>query len=179
MRLYLHVLRGTQLARRQKVITLRYASYAVAGTIEGLDWDLDSANELLCPFSFSFRVKLLLFVNTTPVLVPTRPNGPVADPDSIAYDGGRPRTLGSVVRMFGSTPPDTVPGPTGAVPESASVPSDSSLQPADGSVTPSPNFSPNVNPNVRETRPAPAVYQGTAVEIPPGTPGSLYAGPPT
>lgn len=147
VRLYLHVLRGTQLARRQKAVTMRYDSFAVAGTIEAIAWNLASDNETLCPFEMQFRVKRLFIVNYTSGWTPTRPNGPIADPLALAFDG-RPRNQGSVVQMVASTPPDTVEGPTPMSPLPASE------QPSmSGGDRAAASFSTNVNRDVRPTRP--------------------------
>jgi len=57
VRLYRDILRGTQLARRQKVARLRYDGVVVSGTYMGLDWGLDAENEVNVPFGFAFLVK--------------------------------------------------------------------------------------------------------------------------
>jgi hypothetical protein len=105
VRLYLHVLRGTQLARRQKSVSLRYDSFIVNGTIESLDWELSATTETFCPFAFTFRVKRFGIIYATDGWVPTRPHGPIADPDAIAFDGV-PRSEGSVEHVAARTPSD-------------------------------------------------------------------------
>lgn len=147
VRLYLNVLRGTQLARRQKVITLRYDSFAVSGTIESLDWSLSAENETICPFVFSFRVKRLYIVNYTAGWTPTRPNGPIADIHALAFDG-RPREQSSVFQMRAQVPPDAVSGPT---PESPAAIDEEPLASITDATTPS--FSVNTDTNIRQTRP--------------------------
>jgi hypothetical protein len=106
-RLYVHLLRGTQLARRQKIVTIRYDSFMVAGALINLQTDLNSANELLVPFQFSVLVKRFDVTNFTPGWTPTNPGGPFStDPYSVAYDS-RPRDESSVRSLTARTPPDT------------------------------------------------------------------------
>lgn len=56
-RLYRDVLRGTQLARRQKLAHLRYDSYIVSGAMMNLVEDMESSNEMVVGFSFQFVVR--------------------------------------------------------------------------------------------------------------------------
>ena len=110
-RLYVALLRGTQLARRQKIASLRYDSYIVAGSMLNLSLTHQGQNELLVPFTFQFLVKRVLISNYTAGWVPTRASGPfAADPLLVPYDG-RPRQESSLQAIVARTPPGTVEGP--------------------------------------------------------------------
>jgi hypothetical protein len=82
VKLYISVLRGIQLARRSKVVSLRYDSFIVTGTILNLNWQHNVQNELIVPFGFSLLVKRLYVINTTTGWVPTAVNviPPAQDP---------------------------------------------------------------------------------------------------
>ena len=147
VRLYLEVLRGTQLARRQKVVTLRYDSFTVAGTIESIQWSLESSNELICPFTFTFRVKRLYVTNFTAGWIPMRPLGPIGDPNAIAFDSGSSDRSRTAVQLFSVTPPGTVPGPTPQTPDPPFI------GPPDAGPAPNASFPTNPNPDVRSSRP--------------------------
>lgn len=110
-RLYLHVLRGTQLARRQKIISLKYDSFIVAGAMMNLQTSLMAANEIAVPFTFQLLVKRISLVNTTAGWVPTNPGGAFAsDPLAVASDGAVQNQ--QVPRAYsGQTPPGTVEAP--------------------------------------------------------------------
>lgn len=56
-RIYRDIIRGTQLARRKKVVRLKYNGTIVCGTTLGLDWQLSADNETAVPFSFQILVK--------------------------------------------------------------------------------------------------------------------------
>lgn len=113
MRLYLSVLRATQLARRQKVMAMRYDSYTISGVMTNLVLSIQGANELLVPFQFNVIVKRFDFTHVTRGWVPTRPGGPfAADPLLVPYDG-RPRKERVLSEIVARTPPGTVEGPTG------------------------------------------------------------------
>ena len=87
-RLYLALLRGTQLARRSLIVNIRYDSYTIAGAVTNFTDQLSSNNELQVPFSFQFLVKKLHFTNTTNDWQPTQPNGAFAtDPRLVTFDG--------------------------------------------------------------------------------------------
>lgn len=117
LRLYIAILRGTQLARRQKIASLRYDSYIVAGAMTNLNMTLLGANELLIPFSFQFLVKKLVISKFTRGWTPTRVDGPfAADPLLVPYDG-RPRSESALQAILARTPPGTVAGPNGDAPE--------------------------------------------------------------
>ena len=150
VRLYLHVLRGTQCARRSKSVTLQYDSFAVNGTIESLDWSLNAQNELLCPFTMAFRVKRLYVTNYTANWSPTQPHGSIADPNAIAADVGGQSERRNAFALFASVPTGT---------EQQNAPTATSQPPADANPQQSSvdnsqvSMMPNANPNVRDTRP--------------------------
>lgn len=90
-RLYTQILRATQMARRQKSLSLSFDSYILNGVMVNMNMSLSAANELMVPFSFMFLVKRVFITNYTPGWVPTRATTPfAADLNAIAYDG-RPR----------------------------------------------------------------------------------------
>lgn len=107
LRLYLEILRGTQLARRQKIINLKIDSYVITGAMIGVSFTLNAASEIYVPFAFQLLVKRIDFVNYTIGWVPTRVFTPfAADPNAIPYDG-RPRNSGARIAIAGRIPPDT------------------------------------------------------------------------
>jgi len=55
--LYRDILRGTQLARRNQIMWLRYDSYIVAGAMTSLNASLQAAMETAMSFSFTYLVK--------------------------------------------------------------------------------------------------------------------------
>jgi len=61
-RIYRDMIRGTQLARRRKVVALRYDNMVVRGTTDGFSWQLGGDNEMACPFSFQLLVKSILLL---------------------------------------------------------------------------------------------------------------------
>jgi hypothetical protein len=92
LRLYLHILRGTKLAQRRKIVSIKFDSFIVAGSLSNFQSKLQAGMEVLTPFSFQLLVKQVRIVNFTQGWVPTRPNGRFsADPLAVAYDG-RPTT---------------------------------------------------------------------------------------
>ena len=106
-RLYTQILRATQMARRQKSLSMSFDSYVVNGTMVNLSMGLASNNELVVPFSFQLLVKRVAITNYTQGWVPTRANTPfAADLNAIAYDG-RPRNEGALVRIAARIPPGT------------------------------------------------------------------------
>lgn len=58
-RIYRDMIRGTQLARRRKLLTLRYDNMLVRGTVDSFGWQLGAENEMVCPFSFQLTVKTI------------------------------------------------------------------------------------------------------------------------
>lgn len=113
-RLYTQILRATQLARRQKVLTIAFDSYAVNGVMMNLNMQLSAANELVVPFTFQLLVKRVVDINTTSRWVPTSATTPfAADLFAIGYDG-RPSLSRSMAGMLAQTPlPSQTVTPTG------------------------------------------------------------------
>lgn len=108
LRLYLEVLRGTQLARRQKIINLKIDSYIVTGAMTALNFQMNSNSEIYIPFSFNLLVKRVQIVKYTRGWLPTSANTPfAADPRAILYDG-TPRPAGSVRDVQALIPPNLV-----------------------------------------------------------------------
>ena len=86
-RLYTHILRATQMARRQKSLSLAFDSYVVNGVMMNLNLALSSSNELLVPFSFQLLVKRVFITNYTKGWVPTTAGTPFpADPLARDFD---------------------------------------------------------------------------------------------
>jgi hypothetical protein len=66
--------RGTQLARRGQIMSLRYDSMIVVGAMRNLAWSTSATMEMASPFSFDFLVKNvhIIYGNVAP---PTRVPG--------------------------------------------------------------------------------------------------------
>lgn len=108
-RLYTQILRATQLARRQKSMSLSFDSYVVNGSMMNLNLAMAAQNELYMQFSFQLVVKRVFITNFTAGWTPTRAGTPfAADLNAIAYDG-RPRELQSLSRIAARTPNGTEP----------------------------------------------------------------------
>jgi hypothetical protein len=58
-RVYRDMIRGTQLARRRKLVALRYDNMIVRGTTDSMGWSISADNEMVCPFQFSLLVKTI------------------------------------------------------------------------------------------------------------------------
>lgn len=111
-RLYTQILRATQMARRQKSMSLSFDSYVVNGVMTNLSMNLTSQNELLVPFSFQLLVKRVFITNFTRGWVPTTAGTPfAADLNAIAYDG-RPREDASLSRIAARNQSDSEPDET-------------------------------------------------------------------
>jgi len=54
---YQHLMRGTQLARRNALVRIKYDSVIVSGTMTSHTQSLNAENEMVVPFSFSLLVK--------------------------------------------------------------------------------------------------------------------------
>lgn len=107
MRLYLEIMRGTRLAQRQKVLSLKIDSYIITGAMTSVNFALKSASEIYVPFAFQMLVKRIDIVNYTHGWVPTRASTPfAADPNAIPYDG-RPRSAGAQLAIAARLPPNT------------------------------------------------------------------------
>lgn len=108
-RLYTQILRATQMARRQKSLSLSFDSYVVNGIITNINLSLSSNNELMVPFAFQLLVKRVFITNYTRGWVPTQANTPFsADLNAIAYDG-RPREEGALNVIVGRTSTESQP----------------------------------------------------------------------
>ena len=115
LRLYLEILRGTQLARRQKVVSLKIDSYIITGALVASNFQLQSNTEVMVPFSFQLLVKRVAIVTYTEGWVPTWASTPfAADPNAIPYDG---RRLGSGARVAGAARLSTNAASQGPVPD--------------------------------------------------------------
>lgn len=106
-RLYTQVLRATQMARRQKSMSLAFDSYVLNGVMLNLNMSLASQNELYIPFSFQMILKRIYVTNFTSGWTPTRAGTAfAADLNAIPYDG-RPRELRSLSQITATTPAGT------------------------------------------------------------------------
>ncbi len=63
-RIYRDMIRGTQLARRRKLLRLRYNGMIVSGSVQNLNLDLDGDNEMSLSFSFQLLPKSILILPT-------------------------------------------------------------------------------------------------------------------
>lgn len=119
-RLYLEILRGTQLARRQKLVSIRYDSVVVTGAMMNLVTNLEASNELAVPFSFNLLVKRIHYSNVTHNWNPSQAGSPfVTDPLFVPYDG-RPRSDTALRSFAMTTNPSLAPNP-GANPTNANT----------------------------------------------------------
>ncbi len=111
VRLYLHVLRGTQLARRHKTVSLKYDNFLISGTMFGTTWQHSAANELRIPFSFNFLVKKIKLINYTQGWKPTVPDDSFQQDPRLIISSGRARNpQGSSIRparLTRDTDPET------------------------------------------------------------------------
>lgn len=82
-RLYQDVLRGTQLARRRKLLRLRYDSVIVSGVVTNLNMSLTADQEDRSPFSFGF-IPLQYVIYTPSIGVPTKLEEPFLPSASFA-----------------------------------------------------------------------------------------------
>lgn len=57
LRTYASVMRGTQLAQNHELLRLVLPNMTLTGSISGLSWDQDSANDVAIQFSFQFLAK--------------------------------------------------------------------------------------------------------------------------
>jgi hypothetical protein len=111
LRMYMQLTRGTQLARRGKVISLRYDSFVVTGTLFNMSWQHNAQNEIGVPFSFSLLLKRLFIVRSTLGWKPTTPNAAASDPLLAVSSGSKmPRQENAPVavgRASGTPTPPT------------------------------------------------------------------------
>jgi hypothetical protein len=152
-RIYTEILRATQLARRQKSLSLSFDSYVVNGVMMNMTMSLNAANELVVPFSFQLLVKRVFFTNFTSGWTPTTAGTPFpADP--LAHDFDRiPREEGMLLVPHVTTPPATM--------EVAPVPG---AAPNANAATPVINGVAGVGPNetAQQAQIAPVAVQSTA-----------------
>ena len=79
--------RGTQLARRNLTMRIRYDSMIVSGAMTSFRWALTAGQETYCPFSFSFLVKSIqgIYGNVAP---PTQfANEEAFTPEGVQLEG--------------------------------------------------------------------------------------------
>ena len=60
LRIYQTMIRGYQLARRKKILRLRYNNLIVSGAAFNFGFNLAAENEMACPFNFSLLVKSII-----------------------------------------------------------------------------------------------------------------------
>jgi hypothetical protein len=60
LRIYQSMIRGYQLARRKKILRLRYNNLIVNGAAFNFGFNLAAENEMACPFNFSLLVKSII-----------------------------------------------------------------------------------------------------------------------
>jgi hypothetical protein len=113
LRLYVAILRGTQMARRQKSMSIRFDSFVINGVMTNIQLAYKSDNELLVPFSFNLLVKRIFITNYTRDWQPTVGAGQfVADPHVVLSDG-RPVNSSAQTAIVATTPQGTTLTPTG------------------------------------------------------------------
>jgi hypothetical protein len=78
LRIYRDMGRGSQLARRSKLVRLRYDSLIVAGVMTNLQWNLAAENEMVVPASWNLLVKSLTLLPNDKAGIVTL-NDPFAD----------------------------------------------------------------------------------------------------
>jgi hypothetical protein len=76
-RMYRDMMRGTQLARRRKLLRIRFNGMIVAGSVMNLNLGLESENEMSMPFSFQLMPKSV-------TLLPNLSSGLVVLPDAVS-----------------------------------------------------------------------------------------------
>jgi hypothetical protein len=139
-RLYSQILRATQMARRQKSMSMSFDSYVVNGVMTNLTMNLTSQNEVMVPFSFQLLVKRVFITNFTRGWVPTTAGTPFsADLNAIAYDG-RPREEASLSRIAARTQSDSEPDSTPTPQDQADARTTLASGVENGTATP--NFTP-------------------------------------
>ena len=74
LRMYRDILRGTRLAQRGLLASLRYDSFIVRGYLENLTLNIQSSTQTSGSFSFSFRVKEMV-IHTEALALPTTSRG--------------------------------------------------------------------------------------------------------
>lgn len=116
LRIYRDMARGSQLANRRTLISIRYDSYMVSGAMVNLSLGLNAETEMAVPFSFSLLVKQMLLlpnVYSSAVMLTDKFAVPSADKASqyrpFELVGPDPKT--SRVRTVGAPVVGSVPEP--------------------------------------------------------------------
>lgn len=78
IRLYLHLLRATALARRQKALSIKFDAYVLTGVLTSFRPTFESKFEAVVPFTASFLVKRLAITEYTSGWRPTAVGTPFA-----------------------------------------------------------------------------------------------------
>ena len=102
-RLYQDVLRGTQLARRRKLLRLRYDSVIVSGVMLNLNMTIVADQEDRVPFSFNF-IPTQYVIFTESVGTPTKLKTPFTPAGGLALDSARAPDL-TRMRIAGRATP--------------------------------------------------------------------------
>ena len=169
-RLYSQILRATQMARRQKSMSMSFDSYVVNGVMMNLTMSLTSQNEIMVPFSFQLLVKRVFITNFTRGWVPTTAGTPFsADLNAIAYDG-RPREESSLSRIAAREAPDSQPDAT-PTPQNQADARTTLASGVDTGTAP-PNFTPAPQASFASTTGAPVTPSDTPAPTP--TPAPLF-----
>lgn len=111
-RLYVHVLRLSQLAKRKLVVALKYDSYIVHGAMVDYSPMLNADVQMKVPFSFRLLVKKVIITNYTINWTPTQPAGDFSDDPFSAGLGNLPETGRQATTTVASAPPNTELAPT-------------------------------------------------------------------
>lgn len=106
-RLYVHVFRLSQLAKRRLVVAIRYDSYIVHGAMINLRLTHSADLQMKVPFSFQLLVKKVLITNYTINWTPTKPSGDFSDDPFSAGLGGVPNTQRRATTDVATTPLNT------------------------------------------------------------------------
>lgn len=106
-RLYVHVLRLAQLAKRKLVVAIKYDSYIVHGAIVDLTLAHSSDVQMKVPFSFQLLVKKVMITNYTINWTPTKPAGDFSDDPFSAGLGALPVTQRRATTDVATTPINT------------------------------------------------------------------------
>ena len=83
LRIYRDMTRGSQLAKRRKLLSIRYDGIIVRGTMNSLTSSLDATGEMACPFGFSLLVKKLIILpnqNANITIIDARDDLSAVDP---------------------------------------------------------------------------------------------------
>jgi hypothetical protein len=86
MRAYMDLFRATQLARRQKTVSLKIDSYIITGAIIALNMSLQANPEIVVPFSFQLLVKRVTILPPDAAWSPLSSAGSFSDVNAVAFD---------------------------------------------------------------------------------------------